>query len=501
MPESGVVRRFARGTQSMRIGERLVQDGLVTPEQLAQGLRVQAEQGRRLGSTLIDLGYLDQDFLARYLGHHHGMPPALSRHFDLRDPVLPTRLSAELAARWGIIPIARLVGDQQRILVAVADPLPPTAVDQIATAMGCKIIAAITAEIRVHHYLERIYGIPRTDIAPRPGCPSLPLLFTDEDVECELLVHLDGDPLDSAGHVPTGIERAGEDAYLDAIGDAVELDLDLDINDAESVSRSQTTSTRTDTSTSAGTSRPVSEDNAPDIDAVPREIPDTDSSRATLPIAVAKLGRISLKRVGAPAEQPAKWSGASPTEPPAGSPAESLDRPPADMDEVLRALRRATGRDKVGDLIVGALHDLFGQMLDAGAVLALRGTRAMSWKGFVRHGDAMGEPVGKPAGKIDIPLGTPSLIGDACRSRQVLVGPAPAAPCNTDHHLWTALGAEPPRTVAVAPVILETRIACVLYAHTRVEPEHVRPVIEEPFATLAGAMATAFERLLRAARR
>lgn len=500
MPEPGVVRRFARGTQSMRIGERLVQDGLVTPEQLAQGLRVQAEQGSRLGSTLIDLGYLDQDFLARYLGHHHGMPPALSRHFDLRDPVLPTRLSAELAARWGVIPLARLVGDQQRILVAVADPLPPAAVDQIATAMGCQIISAITAEIRVHHYLERIYGIPRTDIAPRPGSPSLPILFTDEDVECELLVHLDGDPLDSAGHVPTGIERAGEDAYLDAIGDAIELDLDLDINDAESVSRSQATSTRVDPSTSAGTSRPASEDDAPDIDAVPREIPDTDSSRATLPIAVAKLGRISLKRVGAPAEQPAKSPGISPIESPTGSPAESLDRPPADMDEVLRALRRATGRDKVGDLIVGALHDLFDQMLDAGAVLALRGTRAMGWKGFVRHGrrcDAMG----KPGDKIDIPLGTPSLVGGACRSRQIFVGPAPAAPCNTDHHLWTALGAEPPRTVAVAPVILETRLACVLYAHTRVEPERALPVIEEPFAALASAMATAFERLLRAARR
>jgi hypothetical protein len=43
---------------------------------------------RRLGTNLIELGYLDLDALSTALGRQHRMPAALARHFDKSDPEL-----------------------------------------------------------------------------------------------------------------------------------------------------------------------------------------------------------------------------------------------------------------------------------------------------------------------------------------------------------------------------------------------------------------------------
>lgn len=53
---------------SEKIGERLIQLGIMSPEQVAEVLRVQQEDGFRLfGEIAIELGYIDDEALKRYL--------------------------------------------------------------------------------------------------------------------------------------------------------------------------------------------------------------------------------------------------------------------------------------------------------------------------------------------------------------------------------------------------------------------------------------------------
>ncbi|MEO7730494.1 MAG: hypothetical protein ABIY55_05940, partial [Kofleriaceae bacterium] len=62
-----------------RLGELLVAAGLLTVEQVEQAVRAQVMWGGRLGTNLVELGYIDLDKLATALSRQHGIPAALGR--------------------------------------------------------------------------------------------------------------------------------------------------------------------------------------------------------------------------------------------------------------------------------------------------------------------------------------------------------------------------------------------------------------------------------------
>ncbi len=55
------------------LGESLVQEGLLTPEQLQHALKIQAQRGQKLGSILVGLGYIGDDALLKFLGRQYGI--------------------------------------------------------------------------------------------------------------------------------------------------------------------------------------------------------------------------------------------------------------------------------------------------------------------------------------------------------------------------------------------------------------------------------------------
>ena len=119
-----------------RLGELLVSARLLDPEQIERALRAQVLWGGRLGTNLIELGLLDLDGISRALGRKHNRPAALARHFEKADRELQERLSVDLARRWSVVPLLH-VGPQKKIAIAVLDPLPAAALDQLAAAFLC----------------------------------------------------------------------------------------------------------------------------------------------------------------------------------------------------------------------------------------------------------------------------------------------------------------------------------------------------------------------------
>ena len=57
----------------MRIGDLLVSEGLITPEQLSAALSKQASSGRRLGRLLVDLGFVSERDVALAIGEQLGI--------------------------------------------------------------------------------------------------------------------------------------------------------------------------------------------------------------------------------------------------------------------------------------------------------------------------------------------------------------------------------------------------------------------------------------------
>src|SRR5688500_9944782 len=146
-----------------RLGELLVAARLLDQEQIERALRAQVLWGGRLGTNLIELGLIDLDGLSRALGRQHGLPVALTRHFERSDRKLQERLGLALAAKWSIVPLLH-VGSRKQIAIASLDPLPLDAMTEIGEQLQAKpddIVVSVAAEMRVRYHLERVYGIKR----------------------------------------------------------------------------------------------------------------------------------------------------------------------------------------------------------------------------------------------------------------------------------------------------------------------------------------------------
>src|SRR5262249_52329816 len=85
---------------------------------------------------------------------------------DALDPQVAGRLSADLAARFGVVPLCIIGGTH--LAVACIEPLGPEALAALEIAYNLPVMQGIAAELRVLYHLERAYGIERENPYRRP---------------------------------------------------------------------------------------------------------------------------------------------------------------------------------------------------------------------------------------------------------------------------------------------------------------------------------------------
>ncbi|HWN69280.1 MAG TPA: hypothetical protein VNM90_16685 [Haliangium sp.] len=482
MKPHGILDKRPHASRFVRIGQRLVAEALVTPEQLHEAVEAQRRSGSRLGSVLVELGHLDADRLARCLGRWYGMPAALQEHFAQRDPSLQARLSPALAAQFGAVPLNWLDGSRRWIAIAVMDPLPQQAIEQLAAALGHALVPVIAADHLVRQSLERIYGVAPTGRAAEDRMAP-PLEHLEDDPECELELRL---ARGSGSRKAAPAQPADDDQKADEdtpeIDQEIEIDFDEDLSeDASHGDNEDASNGASDDSDEITVRRRRLEQEPPedrsDTGGIPLAYAENDSSRSTNPIATRALGRIPLRRRAT----------SSPIEPGTVSTFVAAQI----LEDVLRAIRRATGRERIGDLTIGALRDHFEQVFDMAALLTPRDGFAVGWKGFIRQGRD------ESVESLALPLRAGSMVADAHASRRPYVGAPPAGGSQIDQRMWRLLDVEPPSLVAVAPLLVDTEVGCIIYAHTHVAPEQAADVIGDQFTALAGATAASLERLAR----
>lgn len=112
----------------MRLGDLLVQDGMITETQLQQALADQKQNGRKLGVTLIDLGFIDEHDLLEFLARQLNIP--LIELGDRKISQQVVNLIPEVQARRHRALV--IEADDQMALVGMSDPADLAAVDAIS---------------------------------------------------------------------------------------------------------------------------------------------------------------------------------------------------------------------------------------------------------------------------------------------------------------------------------------------------------------------------------
>jgi len=110
-----------------RIAEALVEDGLLTPQQVAELLEQQRRDGARLLKLIQDKGYVSEQDLTVSMGRVFNVPPINLARIHIPVEVAEL-LPRDLAQNHKVIPVARL---ESKLFVAMADPLNVLALDDI----------------------------------------------------------------------------------------------------------------------------------------------------------------------------------------------------------------------------------------------------------------------------------------------------------------------------------------------------------------------------------
>jgi MSHA biogenesis protein MshE len=150
--------------QRFRLGDLLVQDKLVTPEQLDQALAEQRSSGRKLGQVLVDHAWITEAQIAKAVARQLRAPYIDLAHFPLR-PELAQLLPEAHARRMRAIV---LDDPPSGLMVGMADPTDIYAFDEIGRLLKRSIDLAVITEThlsaaldRVYHSTEEIEGLAR----------------------------------------------------------------------------------------------------------------------------------------------------------------------------------------------------------------------------------------------------------------------------------------------------------------------------------------------------
>ncbi len=148
----------------------LLASGMISERDLEAARVHQRATGARLGATLIDLGFLDADDVARALARQHGVPAALTSHLRNRDRAQAERIPADLARNLHALPVGLSRGASGlNLVVCFRDP-DPDIIAEVARSAGMPIIPAVACERLLTRELVLAYPSPA---AARVNTPPL----------------------------------------------------------------------------------------------------------------------------------------------------------------------------------------------------------------------------------------------------------------------------------------------------------------------------------------
>ncbi len=141
-----------------KIGEVLIQEGLITQAELEEALKSQVIYGGKLGTNLVEMGLLSEDDFGQILSKTMRVPYVGAD--ELRDisPIAIAAMPADLAEKFKVVPL-RL--ENRRLTLVMADPSDLGVMDEISFRTGFLIRPLVTSELALAHALEKYYDVAR----------------------------------------------------------------------------------------------------------------------------------------------------------------------------------------------------------------------------------------------------------------------------------------------------------------------------------------------------
>jgi type IV pilus assembly protein PilB len=150
----------------VRIGELLLKEKRITPEQLEEVLTYQKTHGGKLGLNLVALGFVKDDDITALLSKQYGVPSINLTQFDIDSGVIKL-IPAETCHKYQIIPLSR---SGATLTIAMTDPTNVFAMDDVKFMTGYNVEPVVASESAVADALEKYY--PTAPVRKADAGPS-----------------------------------------------------------------------------------------------------------------------------------------------------------------------------------------------------------------------------------------------------------------------------------------------------------------------------------------
>ena len=137
------------------LGDILVEEGLLTREDLYSVLANRSDTSEPLGVLLVRQGLITEKDKTRCIGKQHGVPFVDLAETEI-EPETARLISHTSALRFKAIPISK---DADTISVAMANPLDVTAIDEFYLQTGLKVEPIIAVEDEIIEAILRCFGV------------------------------------------------------------------------------------------------------------------------------------------------------------------------------------------------------------------------------------------------------------------------------------------------------------------------------------------------------
>lgn len=137
----------------IRLGELLLQAGLITEENLNKAVELQRKSGDKFGRVLIGMGVVAEEDVLKLIADQLGIAYVDLYHYEL-NPLLTNLLPEIYARRFRAIVLSQ---DDGSLLVGMADPQDINAYDAVAKILKKPIKIAVISELALLNALDRIY--------------------------------------------------------------------------------------------------------------------------------------------------------------------------------------------------------------------------------------------------------------------------------------------------------------------------------------------------------
>src|SRR5437763_12072120 len=138
---------------AVRIGELLLKEKKITPDQLQQALAAQKANGGKLGYNLVKMGFVKDEEITALLSKQYGVPSINLAQFQI-DPAVVKLVPPETAQKYQIIPLSR---SGASLTIAMTDPTNVFAMDDIKFMTGYNVEPVVASETAIVEAVQKYY--------------------------------------------------------------------------------------------------------------------------------------------------------------------------------------------------------------------------------------------------------------------------------------------------------------------------------------------------------